>query len=74
LKLDLHKPNGSPFVNHFVTIFLDEKRIGAMTTDGTGQIVATFIPKNPGKKKLTIHADKYDDPVLDEIVSFERDY
>ena len=70
LKLDLHKPNGESFTNHFVEIYLDEKRVGAMTTDVSGQIVATFIPETPGDRRLKIYADKYDEPVIDEIVSF----
>ena len=70
LKLDLHKPNGDSFVNHFVEIYLDDKRIGAMTTDVSGQIVATFVTENPGDKRLKIYADKHKEPVLDEIVSF----
>ena len=70
LKLDLHKPNGESFANHFVEIYLDDKRIGAMTTDVSGQIVATFVPENPGDRRLRIYADKYNEPVIDEIVSF----
>lgn len=73
LKLNLHNPNGLPFENHFVEIYLDDKRIGAMTTDSAGQIVATFVPESPGDKKLKIYADKYDTPILDEIVSFSRE-
>jgi len=68
LRITIFDPSGDPLPKTFVRIYLDGNLIDSLTTDNDGMIEASFIPKTEGQKKLKITSDRFDEPVLDEMI------
>ena len=62
--------DGLPYANQFVSIYLDDIRIAAVSTDSTGKTAVTVIPNKFGVKSLRVMPRNSDDPLLDEMVEF----
>ena len=62
--------DGLPYANQFVSIYLDDIRIAAVSTDSTGKTAVTVIPNKFGVKSLRVMPRNSDDPLLDGMVEF----
>ena len=72
LKLVIRRPDGEPFVNHFVSVYLDDTRVTAMTTDSVGEVESLVTPGREGTHNLKVVAKGYDKPVMDGKIKFQR--
>lgn len=62
--------DGLPYANQFVSIYMDNIRIAAVSTDSTGKTAVTVIPNKFGVKSLRVMPRNSDDPLLDGMVEF----
>ena len=62
--------DGTTYANQFVSIYLDDVRVGAVSTDSTGKTAVSVIPKKLGTHTLRVMPRNGDDPLLDGVVEF----
>ena len=62
--------DGTTYANQFVSIYLDDVRVGAVSTDSMGKTAVTVIPKKLGTHTLRVMPKNGDVPLLDGIVEF----
>ena len=70
LNLTILGVDGTQYANQFVTVYLDDERVGAVSTDGTGQMAVTVVPGKIGTRKLRVMPRNGDTPLLDGVVEF----
>ena len=62
--------DGTAYANQFVSIFIDNIRIGAVSTDGTGKTAVTVVPGKIGTRALKVMPRNGDEPLLNGMVEF----
>ena len=70
LNITIQGPDGSQYSNKFVSVYIDGTRVAAVSTDGTGRLAITVVPKKLGMKKLRVMPKDGDEPLLDGMVEF----
>ena len=70
LSLTILDKNGEAYANQFVSVYMDDSRVGAVSTDAVGKTAVTVIPGKFGMHKLRVMPRSGDKPLLDGVVEF----
>lgn len=70
LNVTILGPDGTAYANQFVSIYMDNIRVGAVSTDSTGKTAVTVIPGKLGTRALRVMPRNSDKPLLDGMVEF----
>ena len=70
LNVKISGHDGTPYSNQFVTIYMDNVRVGAVSTDTTGKTAVTVIPGKLGTRALKVMPRNSDEPLLNGMVEF----
>lgn len=62
--------DGTQYSNKFVSIYMDDVRVGAVSTDGTGKTAVTVVPGKFGTRTLKVMPRNGDEPLLNGVVEF----
>ncbi len=70
LNITILSADGTQYANKFVSVYMDDSRVAAVSTDGTGKLGVTVVPGKLGTRSLRVMPKDGDDPLLDGVVEF----